>query len=289
MRIGIHLSIAKSLSAAAIKAQELGANTFQIFSTSPRMWRALDPDPLDIAKLKELRRQHDLRPLAIHDNYLINLAAANETVRSQSIVSFRGEVLRALAIGAEYLVAHPGSWRDQTIESAIDIFAASLAAATDGIDTTGLTLLLECTAGQGCTLGRTFQELALLHAAAAPHTSLQIGFCLDTCHLFASGYDITTVEGLDNTLAEADALLGLDRIPVIHTNDSKMRFGSFRDRHENIGQGFIGAAAFRRILHHPRLAGKAFILETPVDKEGDDLRNLQTLRRLASSLRRNRR
>jgi deoxyribonuclease-4 len=289
VRIGIHLSIAKSLSAAAIKAQELGANTFQIFSTSPRMWRALDPDPLDIAKLKELRRQHDLRPLAIHDNYLINLAAANETVRSQSIVSFRGEVLRALAIGAEYLVAHPGSWRDQTIESAIDIFAASLAAATDGIDTTGLTLLLECTAGQGCTLGRTFQELALLHAAAAPHTSLQIGFCLDTCHLFASGYDITTVEGLDNTLAEADALLGLDRIPVIHTNDSKMPFGSFRDRHENIGQGFIGAAAFRRILHHPRLAGKAFILETPVDKEGDDLRNLQTLRRLASSLRRNRR
>jgi deoxyribonuclease-4 len=283
VRIGIHLSTGKSLAAAAMKAEELGASTFQIFSASPRMWRAVPPSPEDIFRLKELRAQYDLTPLVIHDNYLINLAAANETVRRMSIVSFRGEVMRALAIGADYLVAHPGSWRDQSLESSIEIFAHSLAAATEGLDTTGLTLLLECTAGQGCTLGRTFEELAALRDAAAPRTALRIAFCLDTCHLFAAGYNITTPDGLDETLSRAGVLLGLDNIPVIHTNDSKMPFGSFRDRHENIGKGHIGNETFRRLLTHPLLAGKAFILETPVDKEGDDLRNIRTLRRLASS------
>lgn len=245
------------------------------------MWRAVDPSPDDVVQMKELRLRYDLRPLVIHDNYLINLAAANETVRRMSIASFRGEVLRALTIGADYLVAHPGSWRDQTLESSIEIFATSLAEATTDLDTSGLTLLLECTAGQGCTLGRTFEELASLRAAAAPRTGLRIAFCLDTCHLFAAGYDITSVEGWNETLSRADALLGLDNIPVFHTNDSKMPFGSFRDRHENIGKGHIGSAAFRRILTDPRLTGKVFILETPVDEEGDDLRNLRRLRRLA--------
>jgi len=276
--MGVHLSIGKSLASAAMKAQELGATTFQIFSSSPRMWRAVDPSLDDIARMKDLRVQSDLNPLVIHDNYLINLAAANETVRGMSIASFRGEVTRALSIGADYLVAHPGSWREQTLESSIEIFASSLAAATAHIDTTRLTLLLECTAGQGCTLGRTFEELASLRSAAASRTALRIGFCLDTCHLFAAGYDITSAEGLEQTLSRADALLGLDNIPVIHTNDSKMPFGSFRDRHENIGKGHIGNAAFRRIVNHALLKDKAFILETPDCDDGNDLRTLKRLR-----------
>jgi deoxyribonuclease-4 len=282
-RIGLHISISESLAMAAAKARSLGANTYQIFSSSPRMWRGSTPQPADIAKLKTLRVEYDLTPLVIHDNYLINLPAADPLVRQKSIASFRGEVQRAVAIGAEYLVAHPGSWREQTIESSIEAFAESLAKATDGVATGGLTLLLECTAGQGSTLGRTLEELALLKQAAQPRTSLPIGFCLDTCHLLAAGYDITSAEGLEEMIEQADRLLGLDSIPVIHTNDSKHPLGSHRDRHENIGKGFIGAAAFGRILQHPKLRGKAFILETPVEEDGDDLRDLEMLRSLAGS------
>jgi deoxyribonuclease-4 len=283
VRIGLHVSIAGSLAAAAERARELGAATLQIFSSSPRMWRGSSLVPSDIARFKTLRPQYGLYPLVIHDNYLINLAAADPEVRRKSIASFRGEWQRATAIGAEYLVAHPGSWRGQTIDSAMNVFAASLAEATESLPLDQVTLLLECTAGQGNTLGRRLEELAELARRAAAITSLRLGYCLDTCHLLAAGYDIATEEGLEETLRQAEACLGLANVPVIHANDSKFPLGSHRDRHEHIGEGHIGKAAFRRILRHPLLDGKAFLLETPVDEEGDELRNLNTLRRLAAT------
>lgn len=283
-RIGLHVSISDSLASAAEKAWQLGANTLQIFSASPRMWRAAMPDRSDATKMKQLRARYDLRPLVIHDNYLINLASGNRAIRQKSIAAFRGEVLRAAAIGADYLVAHPGSFKDQTRDQAIAIFADSLAAATRGLKPDGLTLLLECTAGQGSALGRRLDELAELKRLSAAGTALPIGFCLDTCHLFAAGYEITTADGLEATLSLAEKILGLDQIPVIHTNDSKTPLGSHRDRHEQIGMGHIGARAFWRMLHHPKLAGKAFILETPVEQEGDDLRNVARLWNLARAV-----
>jgi deoxyribonuclease-4 len=285
VKIGIHVSISSSLEGAALKAIQLGANTFQIFSSSPRMWRGASPNPADIAKLKILRSKHDLAPMVIHDNYLINLPAADPVVRQKSIVAFRGEVQRAVMIGADYLVAHPGSWKDQTMETAIEAFGESLEKATAKLATGDLTLLLECTAGQGSTLGRTLEELAALRNVAKDRTGLRIGFCLDTCHLYSAGYDIRSERGLEETLQAAGRLLGLDHIPVIHSNDSKNPFASFRDRHEQIGKGSIGAEAFQRMLQHPMLAGKAFILETPVEEDGDDLWNVQELQRLSISSR----
>lgn len=246
------------------------------------MWRATRPGPLDVARLCKLRLEHRLTPLVVHDNYLINLPAADPEIRAKSIAAFRGEVERAAAVGAEYLVAHPGSYKDQTIETAIRCFADSLAEATANLDCSRVTLLLECTAGQGSSLGSRLEELAVLKILSEGRTPIRIGFCLDTCHLLAAGYDIASRDGLERTLELADELLGLDHIPVIHTNDSKHGLGSHLDRHEHIGKGRIGIEGFSRILTHPALEGKAFILETPVEEDGDEVRNLNALRKLAS-------
>lgn len=280
MRIGIHTSIAGALEKSAHEAHELGANTFQIFSSSPRQWKASIPSELEIAALKRAREKYGLAPLVIHDNYLINLASAHEHLRKLSIEAFRGELMRAIAIGAEYLVAHPGNYKDTTIERGILNFMEGVAEAAAGLKFDNLTLLIENTVGAGAQLGGRFEELRVMRESGVKMTHLPIGFCLDTCHLLASGWDIATPEGLKKTVAEADRLLGLDHVPVMHANDSKTPLGSHMDRHENIGEGYIGLEGFRRILGHPRLRSKAFILETPADKPGDDRRNLDTLKSL---------
>lgn len=281
LRIGIHTSISGSLEGAALKAAALGANTFQIFSSSPRMWRASIPRGADIRLLQQARARHDLAPLVIHDNYLINLAAADEIVRLKSIDAFRSELERTAAIGAEYLVAHPGSYKGQSLEQGLKTFAESLAKAACGLNTGGVTLLLECTAGAGASLGGRFEELAALRELALQVANLPVGYCLDTCHLFVAGYDVSSAEGLRRTIAEADRILDLSNVPVIHANDSKGALGSHLDRHEDIGEGYIGAEGFSRILAHPKLSGKAFILETPFDNEGDDLRNVEKLKEIS--------
>ncbi len=283
MRIGIHTSIAGELKNAALRASELGANAFQIFSCSPRSWNFAGVDPEAAIELRRTREKLDLRPLVVHDNYLINLASPDETIRRKSIAAFRAEIGRALAVGANYLVMHPGSSKGQAAEQAIGTLVSSLAEAAEGIMFDGLTILLENTAGAGATIGRTFEELRELHDQLARHAGIEAGYCLDTAHCLASGYDVASEEGLDHTIAAASRTLGLSRIPVIHTNDSKAPLGSQIDRHEHIGRGYIGKDGFRRILHHPKLRGKAFILETPIDQPGDDRRNLNALKRLAKT------
>jgi deoxyribonuclease IV len=280
LRIGIHTSIAGALERSALKAAELGANTFQIFSSSPRQWKASVPSPAAIQLLQHAREKHDLTPLVIHDNYLINLASAHEKIRALSIDAFHGELVRAIAIGAEYLVAHPGNYKGQTVEQGILHFIEGVAAAAAGLEFEKLTLLIENTVGAGAQLGGRFEELHVMREYGSQMTHLPIGFCLDTCHLLASGYDVSTAPGLKKTLAEADRLLGLENVRILHANDSKTPLGSHVDRHENIGEGYIGLDGFRRILAHPGLRSKAFILETPVDKDGDDRRNLETLKSL---------
>lgn len=280
MRVGLHTSIAGALEGAALEAARLGANTFQIFSSSPRMWKASVPSKPAIALLNKAREQHDLYPLVIHDNYLINLASADEVIRRKSIDAFRGELERAIAIGAEYLVAHPGNYKGQTIEQGIYKVIEGVAEAAQGLEFGKLMLLLENTVGSGAQLGSKFEELHVMREFAPKLTDLPIGFCLDTCHLLGAGFDITTEQGLAETLAEADRLLGLANVRVIHANDSKGKLGSHLDRHQNIGDGEIGLEAFRRIVNHPALRDKPFILETPVDNPGDDLRDIQTLKSL---------
>lgn len=281
MRIGIHTSSSPRLQNAALKALELGANCFQIFSASPRMWRAAPPPPDEAEAMKQLRAEHDLRPLVIHDSYLINLASGDETIRAKSIAAFRGELERAFLIGAEYLVIHPGSHKDRTLEEGILAIADALQEASAQLaPPPHFSLLLENTAGAGNTIGRTLEELKQIHDLAAPRVPFPIGYCLDTCHLYASGFDVATEAGLRDTVKRAEAVLGLDHVPVIHTNDSKGALASKLDRHANIGEGQIGLDGFRRILNHPKLRSKAFVLETPIDEPGDDLRNVNALKAL---------
>lgn len=280
LRIGHHTSIAGSLENSALSAVAIGANTFQIFSSSPRQWKASIPSPPAIRLLKNAREKYDLHPLVIHDNYLINLAAANDSIRAKSVEAFRGEIERALAIGAEYLVAHPGNHKGLPVEQGILRFLEGVAEAARGIATKGLTLLIENTVGAGAQIGGRLEELHVMREYGSKMTDLRLGYCLDTCHLLASGYDVASGEGLQKAVAEADRFLGLDNVPVIHANDSKGQLGSHIDRHANIGEGYIGLEGFRRILAHPKLRNKAFILETPVERDGDDWRDVETLKNL---------
>ena len=280
MRIGIHTSKSGSLENAASKALELGANTFQIFSTSPRCWRAGTPKIEDIRKFDALRTKHDLAPLVVHANYLINLAAPPGAIRTQSILSFRSELERSMAIGADYVVVHPGSYKGRTCEEGLFEVAASLIEAAEGLESTRFGILLENTAGAGCHLGGRFEELAVIRELARQKVGMPIGFCIDTCHCLASNYDVATAAGLRETVRHLEVLLGLENVPVFHANDSKFGLGSHVDRHANIGEGYIGVDGFRRILTHPKLRRKAFILETPVDEPGDDRRNVETLKSL---------
>lgn len=281
MRIGLHTSISAGLDAAALEVVRAGANTFQIFSASPRMWRAGLPDPIAVSRLRALREKHDLAPLAIHDNYLINLASCDEALRTKSALAFRGELERALVIGAEYLVTHPGNCRGHSVEQGIMAVVRSLVEASDGLNISGLKVLLENTAGSGAALGSRFEELRAIRDCAQEFADLEIGFCIDVCHCLASGYDVATEAGFRKTVAELDRVLGLANIGVIHANDSKTPLGSHVDRHEHIGCGYVGEAGFRRFLRHPRLRSKAFILETPHDKPGEDVMNIEALKRLA--------
>ena len=206
----------------------------------------------------------------------------NTEIRAKSVGGFRGELERAVAIGAEYLVIHPGSYKDQTLEQGIAAFVAGLLEAASGLDLANLTVLLENTVGCGFQIGSTFQELrAIRGGICGSRKALRIGYCLDTCHLLAAGFTITTKKGLEATIATAEAILGMENVMLIHANDSKGHLGSKLDRHANIGAGQIGLKAFRGLLRHPKLRAKPFILETPVDQEGDDRRNMEALQTLA--------
>lgn len=234
-------------------------------------------DAAEVKRLRTARERLGLWPLAVHDNYLINLASADPALREQSVASFRGEIERAAAIGAEYLVAHPGNYRGQSLEEGIRAMVESVARAAQGVKANGLVLLIENTVGAGAQLGGCFEELKVMRELASRFVDLEVGYCLDTAHCLACGYDIAGQEGLRATVKRAGEMLGLKNIRLIHANDSKTPLGSHVDRHEHIGKGHIGKEGFRRILTHPRLRGKPFICETPRDEPGDDRRNVQAL------------
>jgi deoxyribonuclease IV len=284
LRIGIHTSIAGGYTNALDSAHKLGCNALQIFSASPRMW-AGGPSRIaevDAAAFRSRRQELGLGPLVIHANYLINLAAQQPMLRTRSIQAFHDELVRAIALGAEFVVVHPGACGDCKPDQAVRLAIDSVKQASKNLPATSLRILLENTAGMGTALGARLEELGeILYALQ----SLQVGACLDTAHLFASGYDIKSVTGLASALELIDRVIGFERVPVFHVNDSKIPLGGRVDRHEHIGKGKIGADAFRRLLTHPRLsalppeglAGRAFLAETPIDDPGDDRRNVAAL------------
>jgi deoxyribonuclease IV len=282
-RIGVHLGTAGGASKAVEKAREIGANTFQIFSSSPRMWRAPKVDPKEAVRMRALRAELDVGPLVIHTSYLVNVCSQTVEIREKSVDCFRLEIERALMLGAEYLVLHPGSWKGMTRNEGLKLAAESIARAIDGMpwQGTGFHVLIENTAGAECSLGGSFEQVAELVErlkAVAP-----VGVCLDTCHTHVSGYDIVTPEGYADTITQADITFGVDAVRVWHCNDAKAARGSKLDRHEHIGQGLIGVEPFRWLLNDPRFADCAFIAETPVDEQGDEERNVRVLKSLVQS------
>jgi deoxyribonuclease-4 len=281
-RIGVHLSTTGGAWTAVDRAVEIGANTFQIFSSSPRMWRASAVKPADAKKMRELRAQHGVGPVAIHASYLINVCSQTETVRTNSVTAFRGEIERALALGAEFLVLHPGSWKGLTRDEGLRLAAESIEHAVAGIDFAGANfhILIENTAGAEFSLGGKLEQVAELVDRLRSHAPVAV--CLDTCHLHVAGYDIVSDAGYADTMKQVGATIGIDTVKVWHCNDAKAAFGSKLDRHQHIGQGTIGAAPFRRLLHDARFAHCAFIAETPVDQPGDEARNVATLKALAA-------
>ncbi|HUX27995.1 MAG TPA: deoxyribonuclease IV [Terracidiphilus sp.] len=282
-RIGVHLGTAGGASNAVERAREIGANTFQIFSSSPRMWRAPKVDPKQAERMRELRAKLDVGPLVIHTSYLVNVCSQSDETRQKSIAAFRGEIERALAFGAEYLVLHPGSWKGLTRDEGLRLAADSIERAIDGLpwQGTGFHILIENTAGAEFSLGGSFEQVAELVARLKAHAP--VGVCLDTCHTHVAGYDMVTAEGYEETMRQAEATVSFEAVRVWHCNDAKAERGSKLDRHEHIGQGTMGVEPFRRLLNDERFANCAFIAETPVDEPGDEERNVRVLKSLVEA------
>jgi deoxyribonuclease-4 len=280
--IGIHTSTAGGVETSAERAYRLGCSTFQVFSSSPRQWKPYALAPAQCEAMNTLRAKYDLKPLAIHTNYLVNLAGGNPDFHRKSIAAFRGEVERALALCADYLVLHPGSFRGASREEGLARVAAAIAEATRPFDLAkgGLTILIENTAGAEFSLGGSFEQVGVLLDVLRP--ILPVAACIDTCHTHVAGYDLVSEAGFQATLAELERTVGLKNVPVWHCNDAKTARGSRLDRHQHIGQGTIGLEPFRRLLNDPRLKHCAFIAETPIDEPGDDQRNVNALKALVA-------
>jgi deoxyribonuclease-4 len=274
-KIGLHAPIAGGLHHALLKGGELGCETVQIFSRNPRGWMARPLVAEEVARFQEVRAETQISPVAIHANYLINLAAADQGIREKSRASFREEVERGLLLRADYLVVHPGSAKGACEADALRTCAESLKAACDGLRLGEFRLLLENTAGQGECIGHRFEHLREITEACP---ELNLGVCFDTAHAFTAGYDIRDEDGLAATFESLERNVGTANVCAVHFNDSKADYNSRVDRHWHIGLGHIGTEALRRVARHPRLAHAAFLLETPQDETGDDRRNLDALR-----------
>lgn len=279
-RIGIHTSTAGGVENAAERAYRLGCNTFQIFSSSPRQWKPYELGRPQCAEMSRLREKYGLTPLVIHANYLVNLAGTTPEFHAKSVAAFRGEVERAVNLCAEYLVLHPGSFRGGSREEGLERAALAILDSAQGIDLakSGLTVLIENTAGAEYSLGGSFEQVA--EVVERLRGVIPVAACIDTCHVHVAGYDIVSEAGMKKTLKHLNQTIGLKNVPVWHCNDAKAARGSKLDRHQHIGKGSIGLETFRRLLNEPRVAHAAFIAETPIDDPGDDRRNVETLKSL---------
>lgn len=268
---------------AAERAYRLGANCFQIFSSSPRQWRPYSLAPTQCEEMGKVRAKYRITPLVIHTSYLVNLASATAEFHRKSVEAFRAELQRALALCADYLVLHPGSFRGRSREEGLQLVAHSIAESAQGLDLEkgNLTVLIENTAGAEFSLGGSFEQVAHLLEYLRP--VCPVGACIDTCHTHVCGYDIVSEAGYEQTMKHLNESIGLDNVRVWHCNDAKDARGSKRDRHEHIGKGTIGLEAFRRLLNDPRTEHAAFIAETPIDEPKDDLQNVGLLKSLVAT------
>jgi deoxyribonuclease-4 len=281
-RFGAHMSIAGGISRSFARGESVGLEAMQIFAKNERQWTAKPISPEETVLFRAEQQRTGIHPVIVHDSYLINLAAPADDLREKSITAFADELERCAQLDIPYLVTHPGAHTGSGEEAGLARVAEAICRLlADGIGGNTV-ILLETTAGQGTALGYRFEHLARLFELIPYHNRL--GICVDTCHIFAAGYDIRDRESYEATFAELDRLIGLSWIKCFHLNDSQKELGSRVDRHAHIGQGCIGLEAFRLLVNDPRFASLPMIIETPKGEDmAEDRMNLTVLRSLVSS------
>jgi deoxyribonuclease-4 len=286
MLLGCHLSIAGGLEGVFLQAEELGINALQIFSHNARSWKMSELRPGEAERFRQRWQASRVEYIVIHTIYLINLASPEEGLYRRSIEAVVKELERAAQLGIPQVNTHIGAHKGLGPEWGLRRARAALEEVLSRTEGLPVKLLLENTAGEGTVLGSAFRELAYL-LEADDRGRGRLGVCLDTCHALAAGYELATAEGLEETLAELDRAVGLERLALVHLNDSQYKRGSHKDRHQHIGEGEIGLEGFRNIVNHPALRELPFILETPklayederLDSDADEI-NLERVRRL---------
>ncbi len=271
-RVGVHTSIAGGISKSVERAAELNCSTMQIFSHSPRQWRQTAISAEESDRFRVLRNQYDINPVFIHTSYLINLASLSDTVLPKSIDLLSYEMRTADEIGAEYVVLHTGSASGEDGKGARKRAASALMKAVPA-GKYRASLLLENTAGSRGDITSSIRSLADIIDKC--NSDSVAGICIDTCHAFAAGYDLTTDEGIEIIFHEIKKYVGIDKLKLLHLNDSKKPLGSGVDRHEHIGEGFIGDKGFKKLLSDRRISRVPLILETPKKSDDDDKENLR--------------
>ncbi len=286
-RLGAHMSVAGGLVKAVERAVAHGCDAFQIFAKNASQWRGRVLPPEEIREFRARVAAARLAPVVSHGSYLINLATASPALLHQSMEAMGDELDRAEALGLLGVVLHPGCYTHGSEAEGLRLIAASLDELLRQRRRGRTMVLLEHTAGQGTALGATFEQLATIIEGMHGHP--RVGVCLDSCHLLASGYDISSPEGYARTFKAFGQMIGFKRLRVFHLNDSKRPLGSHVDRHEHIGRGFVGLDTFRRLVNDPRFRRLPMLLETPktegrsptrIEVDPLDRRNLNTLRRL---------
>ncbi|MGM0369542.1 MAG: deoxyribonuclease IV [Bacillota bacterium] len=277
IKFGVHTSIAGGIDQAVIAANDLDCDTIQIFTSNPRGWKVRDLPEAEVEQFQAKLKEYNIGPVIIHAPYLINLASPKDELYQKSIKALEQQLERGTKIGAEYLVLHPGSHTGSGVDAGIDRIINALDTVLSMVDTE-VEILLENVAGAGTAIGTTIEELGIIYNNLTDKS--QVGICFDTCHGFAAGYNLVDNDQLDKLLLTIDDIFGLDKLGVIHANDCKGQLNSNKDRHHHIGQGEIGRIGFTKLVNHVKLEDKPFILETPIDDQGDDRSNLAEIRKL---------
>jgi len=275
---GAHMPTNGGLASALTSGAEIGCTAIQLFTANPKQWQHAPLSDDDVESFLSAREATGIAFACAHDSYLINLAAPDQKIHSSSLRAFRREIERAHRLGIPWVVTHMGAHVESGEEAGLERLTRSVRQLLDETDGMSAGIALETTAGQGTGLGYTFEQLGRVLNGVGEHPRL--GVCLDTCHVFAAGYDLTTEEGYLDLWQQFEMLVGLRRLRILHCNDAKKPLGSRVDRHEHIGQGRIGLEPFRWMVNDPKLSGLPFIVETP-DAETMHKVNLETLRGLA--------
>jgi deoxyribonuclease-4 len=281
MPFGAHMSISGGVSKAFARGEYVKCDAMQIFTKSERQWNAKPLAEEEVAAYQAEQERTGIRPVIVHDSYLINMASPRDDLREKSIAAFADELERCALLGVPYIVTHPGAHTGSGEDAGIDRQADALVRLFQEGVGGDVMVLLETTAGQGSALGWSFEHLARMLEQIPQQERL--GICVDTCHIFVAGYDIRTAEGYAATFEAFERLIGLERIKAFHLNDAQKELGSRVDRHTHIGQGAIGTEAFRMLVNDVRFSHIPMIIETPKGKDmAEDIENLTLLRSLVT-------